>query len=343
MKKLVRGFVHRTGQHSVSTALRDILEFNDFKFTEEMVFGLDCGLGFMYWQSKDMVPPILIGGCANEGARLACQILGIKLEQRTAADASAAWEGLKKSIDGNEPVMLRVDLQYLDYLKRPGGMHFGRHYIVASGYDEGKGEAYVWDTRFEEAQSISLESLSKARGSAFKPFPPNYGWNVFAFPRELTKLDGAIRIAIMENAETFLDPSARNAGLRGIGYFAEQVVKWPEMLSPSDLSLTLRSCHHFIEGPVGGRGLLRRLYSKFLQETSGLLGDRPIEEAGEIIGRSADNWKLVADLLLQASEAGPKADILAHAQGKIIGCRDLEAEAFGLLGSLSKTWMEQFG
>jgi len=347
MRRTVNGFVHRRGVHSISSALRDILEFNGFKFTEEMVFGLDCGLGFMYWKTKDMIPPILIGGRIDEGVVTACQILGIKMERKAGSSPEIAWQEAKKLIDGNVPVMLRADSQYLQYLQhlRPAEeMHFGDHVMVLSGYDDESDEAYVCDARFEEPQAIALDSLSKARGSDRKPFPPNNCRYSFSFPSALTKLDGAVKIAIMENAEVFMDPTVKNAGLKGVRYFAEQAIKWPEILTASDLKLTLKFCHEFIDGIEGGEGLLRGIYSRFLRESSRLLGEQDLDESAELIGKSSESWSQASKLLLKASgEDAEVKGILAIVQEKILNCYDLEEKVFIILSSLSRSWMEQFG
>ncbi|MGQ9514214.1 MAG: BtrH N-terminal domain-containing protein [Thermoproteota archaeon] len=344
MRKLVEGFVHRPGHHSPTSAMRDILEFNDFKLSEEMVFGLDCGLGFMYWRSKEMSPPILIGGASNEGIVEACRILGIKVEIEKTESEELAWKGVKKMIDSNFPVVLRVDLNFLDYVKAPMDLHFGKHTIVATGYDEEKGLAFVWDNRLEELQTISLISLSKARGSKFKPFPPDNAWYRFDFPKSLTKLEGAIKMAVRENSETFLDPTIKNSGLRGIRYFAEQLDSWPSNLSPSELVITLKVNNLFIEGFGDGTGLFRRIYSRFLKEAHALLGDEELDESGTLLEKSAEIWTKVGELFLKASDADLKEipQYLSESKEKVLECYDLEKQTFELLKTLSDRWLEQF-
>jgi hypothetical protein len=343
MRRTIDGLVHRRGINSVSSALRDILEFNGFKFSEEVVFGIDCGLGFMYGRIKGTLPPVLIGGRMNEGVASACQILGIKLEQKSADSPEAAWQEAKRLIDAHVPVMLKADPHYLGYLHEE--VHYGRHTVVLSGYDDEKGEAYVYDAKFEEAQAVPLEGLAKARSSTHKPFPPNNCWYVLSFPKELTKLEGAIKMAILENVEAFLDPTVKNVALKGVNYFAEQIVKWPEMLSPSDLEMALRLAYSFIDGTEGGEGLLRGLHSRFLRESGRLLGEDYLEGAADLMGRSSQTWSQIAKLLLEASGAdvGEIARNLPLAREKILQCYDLEGKAFDMLSSLSRSWMEQFG
>ncbi|MBO3802327.1 MAG: BtrH N-terminal domain-containing protein [Candidatus Brockarchaeota archaeon] len=341
MRRLVGGVVHRTGFHSSASALRDVLEYKGCKLSEEAVFGIGCGLGFMYWRSKDMAPPILIGGDADDVISEACKILGIGAKVEKTESVDAAWKGVKELVDRGEPVALRVDLHHLGYLGAPMDLHSGRHVVVAAGYDEERGEAYVWDNRLAEIQTISLENLSRARGSKSKPFPPSNAWYELSFPKGLTKIEGAVRMAIRENAENFLYPAAKNSGLKGIEYFAEQLESWPGILSPQDLKLTLKACHIFIGGG-NGTGLLRRMYSGFLREAHALLGDGQLEVSRELLERSAGIWIQVGELLLKGSGSDSELPrCLSEAKAKILECYGLEAKAFELLESLSRRWLEQ--
>jgi len=212
MRKIVKGFVHRPGFHCGSTSLRDVFEFHGHNFSENMLFGLNCGLGFVYWSMKRSVPPIFIGGLGSRGIEDVCRMLGIEWKKKTTTSAKKAWQAVKELIDNDVPVVLQVDMFYLDFWRGKTG-HFGGHAIVLAGYDEEKGEAYVTDVRNEKIEkerrehglfTTSLESLTEARRSKFKPFPPRNAWVTFAFPKELVPLEKAIKTAIETNAERFL-------------------------------------------------------------------------------------------------------------------------------------------
>jgi len=288
MRKMVNEFVHRHGVHCTSTSLRDVFEFYGYKLTEEMVFGLDCGVGFVYWPMKGAVPPVFIGGRGSKGIEDVCRILGIKWEKKTTASAKKAWQAVKSLIDNNVPVMLQVDMFYLDYFRGKTG-HFGGHTIVLAGYDEEKREAYVTDIHNDKIEAkrrkdglfaTSLESLAEARNSTYKPFPPKNAWFNLALPKETAPLENAIKTALKTNAERFLNPPVRNLGIRGIRRFADQIVSWPDVIrgkicDPIQtkteipmLKLTLHLAYVFIEEAGTGGGLFRRIYSRFLREAS---------------------------------------------------------------------------
>jgi len=357
MRKTVRGFVHRPGVHCGSSSLRDVFEFHGHKFSEEMVFGLNCGLGFVYWPMKGAVPPIFVGGLGSKGIEDVCRILGIKWEKKTTTSAKKAWQAVKELIDNDVPVMLQVDMFYLDYWRGKIG-HFGGHAIVLAGYDEDREEAYVTDVHNEKIEAkrredglfvTSLESLAEARSSTFKPFPPRNAWVTFAFPKELVRLEKAIKTAIKTNAERFLNPPIKNLGVKGIRHLANQVIKWPDIIHGTIfdpiqfkaeiqmLKLNLFLAYAFIEEAGTGGGLFRRIYSRFLREAGYMLHAEILGEASDLMMKSADIWTDIANILLTASEVQQDRvkDILVKAQPKIVECAEIEEEAFKLLASVA--------
>lgn len=357
MRKMVKGFVHKPGVHCGSTSLRDVFEFHGHKFSEEMVFGLNCGLGFVYWPMKGVIPSIFIGGLGSKGIEDICRILGIKWEKKTTTSTKKAWQTVKELIDNDVPVMLQVDMFYLDYWRDKTG-HFGGHAIVLAGYDEERGEAYVTDVHNEKTEAkrrkdglfvTSLESLAEARRSTFKPFPPRNAWVTFAFPKELVPLKKAIKTAHKTNAERFLNPPIKILGVKGIRHFAKQVIKWPDIIHGTVydpiqfkievpmLKLNLFLAYAFIEEAGTGGGLFRRIYSRFLREAGHILHAEILGEASDLMMKSADIWTEIANILLTASEAQQDKvkDILAKAQPKITECAEIEEKAFKLLGSVA--------
>lgn len=335
MRKLVEGFIHRPGVHCESSAVRDLLEYHGCPFSEEMVFGLDGTFGFLCWKRRDMVPPLGIGGKIAMFPRCLPPLLGLEVRKRTTRSTKRAWERAKGLIDDDLPVLLQVDMAYLDYMAIPkDGEHSGGHLIVLAGYDEEKGEAYVADSKFEGLQVVPLESLAQARNSNYKPFPPRNSWYEFAFPQRLKPLDEAVKAAIKETAGKFLNPPMKFFGVRGVLYLADDILRWPDILPAPLLRLTLLLGYVRIEGAGTGGGNFRRLFARFLKEASDLLTNEAISKAGDLIRESADNWTKVGHTLLRASKAGGREEIelaLAEAQARILKCAEIEEKAFRLL------------
>ena len=56
---MVQGFKEFVGKHCETSALKRVLEYHGFSSSEEMLFGLGGGVGFIYWHSKMMTSPFI--------------------------------------------------------------------------------------------------------------------------------------------------------------------------------------------------------------------------------------------------------------------------------------------
>jgi len=330
MRKVVEGFVHQYGVHCESSAIRDVLEYHGLRLSEEMVFGLDCTFGFIYWKQKSAIPPFHIGGKIRKFPNTLPKFLGVNVERKTAGSQNKAWQSVKEKLDKDTPVPVFADMYYLDYMNIPKEPwnHFGAHMIVLAGYDEEKGEAYVADTSFSGLQAISLESLADARNSKYKPFPPRNIYFNISVPAKTQPLSQAVKKALMETSEEMLNPPTRNFGIKGIRQLADDILNWPESLDSKQLRLTLFLTYIDMEEAGTGGGNFRRLYSRFLKEASELISDKCLRRAWKKLDSSANAWSEIARLLLKASQVENAEEIISKADKKIIECADIEEEAF---------------
>ncbi len=314
MKKLVKDFIHRPGVHCESTALRDIYEFQGFNFSEPMIFGLGSGLGFIYWKMKKTGFPF-IGGRARDLDRNLCLNLGVDLRIYKTSSRKKAHESLIKQINDNIPVMIHVDMPYLKYLGLPEKAHFGGHVVVVAGLDEENGTVYIADTRYEKMQLATFKELEEARASGYKPFLPDNRWFEFRFPLGLTPTEEAIRKAIVKTADSMLNPPIKNLGIRGIRYFAEEIVNWPRDYPPDRFKHNYELTYIYMNEDGTGGGLFRYLYSKFLEEAGRILGDRNVTDTSKKYLQIGRKWAKVAEMIrdIPEKEINPgDAGILLH-------------------------------
>jgi len=296
MKKLVEGFVHRPGVHCESSASRDVFEHHGFRFSEEMIFGLGSGLGFVYWKGRRMSYPF-VGGRAKGLVENLCGNLGVALKVHTTSGRKKAYRAVRELIGRDTPVVINVDMPFLSYLGLPGEAHFGGHCVVVAGLDEEEGVAYVADTEFKELQKASLRELEAARASGFKPFPPRNRWFTFTFPEALTPMDAAIRSAIRKTVETMLYSPAGFLGVKGIRRFAGDVGEWPGEYPPGECAWLYGVVHVFLEEDGTGGGCFRYLYSRFLREVGEVIGDDRYSVLAGEYHRVGQKWTDVASLI----------------------------------------------
>jgi len=330
MRKIVKSFIHRPGVHCESSAIRDVLEYHGLKLSEEMVFGLDCSFGFIYWKQKTAIRAFYIDGKIRKFPNTLPKFLGVNVERKTTSSQKKAWASIKEKLDKDIPVPVFADIYYLDYMNIPKEPwnHFGAHMIVLAGYDEEKGEAYVADTSFNGLKAMSLKSLAEARNSKYKPFPPRNTWFNISLPAKRQPLNQAAKKAILETAKDMLNPPTRNFGIKGIRRLADDILNWPKILDPKQLKLTLFLAYIDMEEAGTGGGNFRKLYSRFLKETGELIPNRCLREAGEKLNNSADGWSEIACSLLKASQTENAGEMISRAHEKIIECANIEEEVF---------------
>lgn len=315
LNKQVAGFIHQAGVHCESSALRDIFEFYGFNFSEPMIFGLGSGLGFVYWQSKQMPYPF-VGGRARDLCGALCSNLGVSVKVNRTPSKTRAYEALKNMIRKDVPVMIHVDMPYLKYLKLPEQAHFGAHTVVVAGIDEKKGIAYIADMAFRDLQTATLKELETARSSTIKPFPPQNKWFTFEFPKKLTPIKDAIKNAITITVESMLSPPIRNFGVKGMKYFAHELIRWPKLFPPENplFGQLYETTYIMMEEDGTGGGLFRILYSKFLKEIAEILEKEELAELGQHYHHLGLKWTTIAKLIRET----PRNPKTVNEAGKIL-------------------------
>jgi hypothetical protein len=206
-------------------------------------------------------------------------------------------------------------LPYFDF----GGQeyHFGYHAVVACGYDEQCRQVLLAD-RDEALHPVSLEALARARGSRYKPFPPQHAWYEFDFNRPHPPERGEVLKAIGHCAAGMLEPPIRNLGIQGIHTAAQRIRRWPEQMGDQELRAACFNCGIMIDARGGtGGGLFRLMYARFLEEAAELTGQARLQAAGIAMQAAGDCWETVAALFDRASTAPDPAAPLAEI-GKLL-------------------------
>jgi hypothetical protein len=329
------------GCHCQTNSLAKIYHFYDHPLSEEMLFGLGSGLGFMYWRmrgnpEKGIGDQVFIGGRGNTRDFFTAigKRTGVVIAQTVTASAKNAESALLAKLAGKEPVMMAGDMAYLPWFKFPEEYHFGGHTFVACGWD---GRDRVLASDMDPAASgikkgfysvMTLAELRRARNSPHKPFPPKNLRLDFDFSRFRAPRAEDIADAIRQTIGEMTEPPIKNFGIKGLRHTAQELVKWTACYKDRELRANLFQIYVFIEIGGTGGGCFRPLYARFLTEAAALTGNRKLAVAADLMSTSGKLFTTIALLFKDAARAKDLDGKIARAAGLYRDIADIEEQAF---------------
>lgn len=325
--------------HCITGSLRRIYEANGYRISEEMLLGLGSGVGFAYFHFKGTDP--FYGGRGNferpgvEGLeKTVGRRTGVKVESHTTSSRRIAETTLVEMLNSGEPVMVYLDMGFLPYADLPEGYHFGGHTVAVVGYDPDNHMVLAGD-RDETFHPISLDTLEEARGSTFKPFPPQHRWYSFDFGSAHPPTAEGVWDSIRDVTRSMLEPPISNFGVKGIRKAAKQTLNWAGVLDDEALRRTCFTTSIFIDATGGtGGGIFRYMYGRYLAEAAGITGESRLEKIGDGFGHVGDDWEEVAASFREAAEAEDPAAMLEEVVAPMFDIADKEESLWEELAAL---------
>jgi hypothetical protein len=93
--------------------LKNIFSYHGLNLSEEMLFGLGGGVGFIYWYLK-LMPAPFIGTRYGKGVEPlinTCRRIGAQATVFQTGSVTRGYEELKKQLRQDEPTLVFVDIQ----------------------------------------------------------------------------------------------------------------------------------------------------------------------------------------------------------------------------------------
>lgn len=325
------------GCHCITNSLAKIFHHAGCPLSEEMLFGLGAGIGFVYWQMNfGGETSVFIGGRGNvkDFYQDLAHRTGVEIEEKRTGSAKKAEEALLRSLQKQQPVMLGADMGFLPWFDFPAGYHFGGHTFVACGYD---GDQTVLASDMDaKAAGIkkgfyaptTLDRLRKARSSTFKPFPPKNLWLEFDFAHFHKPRAEEIGEAIAEAADAHLRPPIKNFGVNGMRHTAAQLPQWPSHFNDFQLRMNLFNLYIFIEIGGTGGGAFRAMYARFLDEAAMVAKMPALSKTATIFRDSARRFSSIGLLFKDAQKSKDIGKRIETAAAEFRKIADLEEKAW---------------
>jgi hypothetical protein len=305
------GFAALDGCHCISSSLARIFAHAGHPLSEETLFALGVGMGFVYWRMKIAgQETVFVGGRSNlkEFYKDLGKRTGVVIREKLTSSAAKAESELLRLLAANTPVMLGGDMGLLPWFDLPPGYHFGGHTFVACGYD---GQDTILCSDIEQKASgvkkgfvapITLQQLRKARGSTFKPFPPKNLWLEFDFSKFHQPRPEGVIAAIRQMVDTELHPPIKNFGVRGMRHTADEILKWPDQFEDHELRMHLFNLYIFIEIGGTGGGCFRPMYARFLREAAAIAENRALVKSAEAFENIGSRFTEIAMMFKDAEK-----------------------------------------
>ncbi|MFJ8787759.1 BtrH N-terminal domain-containing protein [Streptomyces sp. NPDC102462] len=321
-------------RHCETTALGVLLRHQGLDLSEPMLFGLGCGLSFVYWDGKNMDFPFLGGRVRPfDLTRNLARVLGLELVVQETTSPRRAWQNVVAQVDAGHPVGLQLDSYHLDYFTSK--VHFGGHVVALYGYDDRN--AHLVDTDQQGgAVSTSLTSLAQAR-AARGPMTARHRSFTLTAASDLPSLRDRIVAAVTACADAFLNPPIANLGHRGIEKAGKLVGTW--LRRTDDPRRDLPRAAHLMERAGTGGALFRNLYRDFLAECTHHLDSGRLRTGHGRYAEAATLWTQVAALIAEAGESGDARHLVQA--GTLLG--DLSRIEREAMQALSRLGTEQPG
>lgn len=329
---IINNFSPFSGEHCETTATGTLLKRLGIELSEAMLFGIGGGLGFIYWDMKNMDFPF-IGGRIKPDllTRNIVNHLNLQMEVKETSSPKKAWENVKENVDQGNIVGLKLDCYHLDYFTNK--VHFAGHYVAMYGYDDHY--AYLVDTRqqggMEGLVKTSLENLALARNEKGQMSSKNLSYTIRKI-EEVPDLRNVIIKAIKENANDYINPPIKNIGYKGIKKTSVEINKWFERSKNIEDDLVLTAT--LMERGGTGGSLFRNMYRDFLKECLTIFDPAPLQIAYDLFSKIAPMWGEVSELIRIAGET-QEIRCLNQASDLLLELSNKEYEAMNQLSRIS--------
>jgi len=286
-------FPHNQSSHCESGVTANLLSYYGLNLSEAMAFGIGTGLFFAYLPFiKINKLPLTTYRCEAGGIiKRVAKRLGCRVHTQKFSDPEKSMAVLDEKLRAGIPVGCRTGAYWLPYFPPAFRFHFNAHNLVVFGKD---GDEYlISDPVFQNVERCPRKELMKARFAQGALAPKGVMYYMEHVPREFN-LAAAIIKGIKEVCHRMLKTPLPMAGVRGIGFLADRVEKWPKKLGAHNATLHVGQLIRMQEEIGTGGGGFRFMFAAFLQEAAPILENTHLLEISREMTAIRDSWRKMA-------------------------------------------------
>ena len=323
---MLDGFDHERGAHCGSTSLHDVSSFRRWNLPEPVCFGIGSGLGFSFIERDDSPRKQFVGRTPWLETAF-YDHLGVTTAERRGQAFEDAWDDVTDQLDAGRPVLLFLDIYYLEYFD--SDVHFSPHVVVGVDYDEDT--VVIADSVFDDYQRPSLDQLRDAWNSDHGFYGPlDNQWLVALEDPSRTVAEAA------RNGRAMLEPDSLSwggdstNGLDGMRAFGRSLPSWLDL---PDATWCTRFAYQNVEKRGTGGGAFRGLFAPFLDAMVDEL-DAVNEEHAAEAHAIAEDWSTVGQTLKRAGLADDeieRQDAYETAGEQVLSVADREEQLYETL------------
>jgi hypothetical protein len=283
-------FSHRQSAHCESGVTANLLNHFGFNCSEALAFGIGSGLFFAYapFIRLNFLPLTTFRTAPGSIFKKASKRLGLQVSQQRFNNPVAAEQELDRLLANSCPVGAQTGVFWLPYFPPAYRFHFNGHNLVVTGKE---GDEYlISDPIFEQPVRCAAADLRQARFAKGALAPKGRIYYIESLPIDLN-VPRAVISAIKDVCRVMLSTPVPVAGVRGIGFLARRMVKWPARLGEKK---TLQHLGHIVrmQEEIGtGGGGFRFIYAAFLQEAAALIGNEALLPLSQRCTAIGDDWR----------------------------------------------------
>jgi len=281
----LKDFKHIPRAHCSTTCITDIARFDGIELSESMAFGLGEGLGFVFYQRKDISPASRFNGRARNLEENFYRRIGSPITWQKSWDLSV----IKKSLEQNRPIIAKTSLAELPYYEPAD---FFGHGVLVIALDENTQQVQIAESFSAEIQSISIEQFQRAIEPECLPLMQHYSYT--SAPVINFKLNKEIiKEAITANMSTFL---TRGKPLESIAAMENAIAAIPAWQHIDDWQWHARFAYQSLEKRGTGGGNFRFMYADFLDEVATFIPKIAELKLADKFRKSANEWQQLAGI-----------------------------------------------